>query len=346
MAEAGPTRSGGRGRGPRRGGHHFAQKPSTDPYEEVTGGCFTKKRKIMDDVYRFLVREDLVRSIIGKGGEHLKIIKEEAKAVGIETKVSIYAQGANGACLMEGAIDRVMSIQSTVEGLRMALLHLLPSVQIRKPGRAGAQKLELRLIVPAHCCSGIIGKGGSVIKKMKDTTKSYIQVYTLPLPMSEEYCVRIQNFEPTDLVNTAVMVFETIADIKGKNPITMYDPIYFEHGEYGDTGSYIDTEWYQEALRAGVAKPTPYKAVRHGYHSYSGDYGYDGYGYGYSEGGGYGYEGQYYDHYDYTPPPQQYRGRGQYNNRGASRRGSKHGTRYHGNQAEPEQIDCADLIDQ
>merc|ERR1719326_900182 len=226
---------------------------------------------------------------------------------------------------MEGAVDRVMSVQSTVDGLAMALAHLVPSVQIHhnhksfrggRGGRGGhggvpgqkSQKLELRLLVPAHCCSGIIGKGGSVIKRIKEETSSYIQVYTQPMPRSEEHCVRIQNFEEADLITTAVKVFESIADIKGKNPITMYDPIFFEHGEYGDTGSYIDTEWYQEALRSGVAKPTPYKQIRaaarsaytdHASHAaYTGyeeeyDYGYEqaDYGYGYDES--YGYEEEY-----------------------------------------------------
>ena len=359
MAEA-PRRGRGRG-GPR--GRAFGQKRPVESYEfeEYSSGVYSKKRKIMDDVYRFLVREDLVRSIIGKGGEHIKIIKEEAKAHGIETKVSIYAQGANGTPLMEGSVDRVMSIQSTVEGLGMALTHLLPSVQIHKNFRAGmrggasfgrgSQKLELRLIVPSHCCSGIIGKGGSVIRRIKEETKSYIQVYTLPLPLSEEYCVRIQNFEAPDLVNTAVKVFESIADIKGKNPIIMYDPIFFNHGEHGDTGSYIDTEWYQEALRSGAAQPTPYKAIRSfqgrypGYHgqryeeayNYEYDYGYEdyypGYGYGDDLRDGYGYEfgdPYYYDYYEYHPPVHRARGRAHHRGKAYPNRGLTRGFRGRG----------------
>ncbi|XP_063694371.1 heterogeneous nuclear ribonucleoprotein K homolog [Bolinopsis microptera] len=338
MAEAATSRGRGRGRGAPRGGRGgYGQKRPAESfdYEDYgSGGGYTKKRKIMDDVYRFLVREDLVRAVIGKGGDHIRMIKEEAKAAGIETKVSIYAQGSNGAPLMEGAVDRVMSVQSTGDGLEMALTNLLPSVQIHhnhksfRGGRGGggapgqkSQKLELRLLVPAHCCSGIIGKGGSVIKRIKEETNSYIQVYTLPMPGSEEHCVRIQNFEAPDLIATAVKVFESIADIKGKNPIIMYDPIYFEHGEYGDTGSYIDTEWYQEALRSGVAKPTPFKQIRGSsraahtapaapHAAYTGyeeeyEYGYEheGYGYGYDEGYGYAEEEYgYEDYYAYAPP--------------------------------------------
>lgn len=355
MAEAAAPRGRGRGRGAPRG-RGFGQKRPAESYDyedySSGGGGYTKKRKIMDDVYRFLVREDLVRAVIGKGGDHIRMIKEDAKAAGIETKVSIYAQGSNGAPLMDGAVDRVMSIQSSVDGLEMALTNLVPSVQIHhnhksfrggRGGRGGgvpgqkSQKLELRLLVPAHCCSGIIGKGGSVIKRIKEETNSYIQVYTLAMPLSEEHCVRIQNFEAPDLIATAVKVFESIADIKGKNPIVMYDPIYFEHGEHGDTGSYIDTEWYQEALRSGVAKPTPYKQIRgaartgmaagHAAYAYeepydeSGGYGYDeGYGYGaYDEGYGYEEDYGYDEYYSYAPPAPAPRARARAAPRGAVR---------------------------
>jgi hypothetical protein len=203
--------------------------------------------------------------------------------------------------------------------------------------------------VPSHCCSGIIGKGGSVIKKIKEETQSYIQVYTLPLPMSEEYCVRIQNFEASDLVKTAVKIFASIADIKGKNPIIMYDPIFFNQGDYGDTGSYIDTEWYQEALRSGVAQPTSFKAARSASQgrypaypeyeeAYNYDYGYEeyvpGYGYGEEFMEGYGYEygdPYYYDYYEYPPPVPRGRGRAPPRGRAYLSRGLSRGFRGRGN---------------
>ena len=53
----------------------------------------SKKRRIIDDVYRVLVPSRLVKVIIGKGGENIKAIKA---AVGNECKISIYAQGTQG----------------------------------------------------------------------------------------------------------------------------------------------------------------------------------------------------------------------------------------------------------
>lgn len=318
MAEAGQGRGRGGPRGRGRGGF---KRPMAQEYDDFSGS-FMKKRKINDDVYRFLVREDLVKIVIGKGGENIKKIKEDAKAAGIETKVSIFAQGSSGTGLMEGAMDRVMSVQSTGEGLEMALNDLVDPVQLHQNMRGSrggrgagggdgdkkAQKLELRLLVPAHTCSAIIGTKGSVIKAIKEETSSFIQVYTLALPKSEEHCVRIQNFERADLVTTAIRVFEAIAEIKGKNPILMYEPICFEFGEYGDTGSYIDSDWYRQALRSGVAKPTSFKDMRASGHGggqapYEDPYAEYGDPYGYEEGYEGGYEEEYYDDSYYAPPP-------------------------------------------
>ena len=364
MEESAPR---GRGRGRSRGGFgnrsQHKRPPPSDYFEsEETGGGFSKKRKIMDDVFRFLVPEYLVKSVIGKGGENIKQIKDEASNAKIDTKVSIYAQGANGVPLMDRSKDRVMSVQTSFEGLHMALESLAPLLQRDRNKGQGAQKMELRLLVPAHCCSAIIGKNGSVIKKIKDETKSYIQVYTLPLPYSDEHVVRIQNFEQPDLIITAVKVFESIAEIKGKSPIVMYDPVFFEHGEFGDTGSYIDTDWYQAAIKAGTAKPTPFKAVKAALRqqNYGGSYnhgpGYDAQGYGYEEdyedpyAYGDGYDSYDYDYEDpyYAPPPPRSRpaprSRGRSRgfppsrgSRGMTRPGRGGGTRGRGSRGAPRQ---------
>merc|ERR1719312_1206560 len=123
----------------------------------------------------------------------------------------------------------------------------------------------------------------------------------------------------------------------------MYDPIWFEHGEYGDTGSYIDTEWYQEALRSGVAKPTPFKHMRSAmmsapshtapapnqaaYAAYEEEYDYsydEGYGYASAYDENYGYEEDYTqagyeDYYSYAPPEPAPRARARAAPRGAVR---------------------------
>jgi len=342
MAE-GPSGRGGyvpRARGPRRGntprggggrggggGPVFPQKRPMENYGEFEGDQygFSKKRKISEDVYRFLVPEQLVRVIIGKGGEHIKSIKEDAQGAGIDTKVSIYAQGTNNVPLEEGSVDRVMSIQSTMEGLEKALEQLLPNLQRNTnrvaPGKSSGTKLEIRLIVPAHSCSAIIGKGGTVIKEIKEKTKSYIQVYTNPLPNSEEHVVRIQNFEAPDLVMTAVRVFESIAETKGKAPITMYDPQYWAPGDYGDTGSYIDSDMYQAQLRAAGGVYTKTSGGYGGgmYTKGSGGGGQQSYGGGQQ---GYGGQGGYYEQQPYD----EYSGYDQSQN---------YGYEYHGGYEEP-----------
>ena len=151
----------------------------------------------------------------------------------------------------------------------------------------------------------------------------------------------------------------------------MYDPIFFNYGLYGDTGSYIDTEWYQEALRSGAAQPTPYKAVRSAsqgrylaYPSYDEafyDHGYEEYVPGYGPGEdfmqGYGFEygdPYYYDYYEHPPPVPRGRGRAPPGGRAYHSRGFSRGFRARGNfgargvkrdrgsLVKPEAMDCTE----
>ena len=46
----------------------------------------------------------------------------------------------------------------------------------------------------------------------------------MPLPNSDEHVVKLQNFELDMLVQSAVSVFRSISETKGKQHVTFYDP--------------------------------------------------------------------------------------------------------------------------
>jgi len=218
---------------------------------------FKAKKTALENVHRFLIPEDLVRVIIGKGGVKIKAVTAEIQEFYPEGKVSIYSQKGDGSALDPNACDRVMSIQANSEGLVAALNKIIPDLQYETNGDK-KQKLEVKYLAPAHTTSAVIGKGGDVIKRIKGETKSFIQVYTLSLPHSNETVVRMQNFELEDLVKTVVQVVEQVAPNKSKQPISFYDPIAFWQGEHGDTGSYVDAVWFQQEIKAGRAGLTPF----------------------------------------------------------------------------------------
>lgn len=247
----GASRGGTESRGARGGPRAGMKRPAMD--EPSYGG---KARKMQPDMFRFLISVDRTSSVIGKKGAHIREIKDAATEAGLEVKVSVYTQKYNMDPIMDGAEDRVIGIQGTKEGLVMALENIIPNVQ-REHGDDKKRKREVRVIVPNHCCTAVIGRGGAVVKELKEQTKSFIQVYTLPLPKSEESVIRIQNFELADLIATILKVFEITEEYRCERPIVFYDPIWFEKGTFGDTGSYIDSDWYHGIIRSGQAPPPP-----------------------------------------------------------------------------------------
>jgi len=287
---------GGRGRGGAAGQKRFT------PNSGMGGFQGKKQRTALDNVHRFLVPSDRVQVIIGKGGAKIKQATTEIHEVDPEGKVSIYAQQANGQPLDPNACDRVMGIQANMEGLQVALTKIIPDLQY-KGHEDKKQKFEVKFMAPAHSTSAVIGKGGEVIKRIKSETKSFIQVYTVSLPQSNETVIRMQNFELADLAKTVLLVVEAISANKASKPIMFYDPISFYQGEYGDTGSCVDALFFQQEISAGRAGLTPYQQKGNaGWNegAYGGGYaaqpaaGYGGYGaadyggYGAADHGNYG----------------------------------------------------------
>jgi hypothetical protein len=150
-------------------------------------GQYGKKPKTCNvNNHRFLIPEHLVKVIIGKGGANMKEILNEIHSSDPEGKCSVYSQQGNGADLDPNAAHRVLGIQANREGLQKALAKIIP--QLNPNVESGEKKLksEVKLLSPDHSSSAIIGKGGSIIKGIKEETKSFIQVYTVNLPESNE----------------------------------------------------------------------------------------------------------------------------------------------------------------
>jgi len=218
---------------------------------------FGIKRAMIKDMHRFLIPEDLVKNVIGPGGNNIRTVIEQTQNADPDANIQIRKQTADGLPIQEGAEDRIMTIQSTYQGLRGALFLLIPYLQYDNWGRK--EKLEIRLLVPSHCAAAIIGKGGSTMRQIKEDTKSFLQIYTIQMPESEETCVRIQNWSIRDLVETVVRCCQAVEKNKNHKLVKLYDPFWFEQCAYGDTGSYMDTFYYQACIKAGEMKMTPFQ---------------------------------------------------------------------------------------
>jgi len=234
------------------------QKRSNNNHYPIVGG---KKRQLNENDYRLLIPAALAPQVIGKKGVNIKEVIEKVKEVDDKARIMVYNEQLTGEPLMEGSADRILGIKSTRDGAEAAISVLIPLLQFPNNSEKRV-KAELRIMVPDHCCANIIGSGGANVKNIRTQTKSFVQTYSVPLPLSEERLVRIQNFEESDLCRTAMMIFDSFNPFKSEQPVVLYEPIYFEQCAFDNTGSYIDTQYYQDAIASGVLGVTQYSGKR------------------------------------------------------------------------------------
>lgn len=232
-------RGGFQSRGGGGGGGGFAgqKRGFQDQYSgNVSGMEFVKKRKVNDNVHRMLVPVKSVKTIIGPKGESIKALKDDA---GEGCKISIYTQSTNKVPLPEGTSERVISIEGDMDQLKKCLVDIIPKVQ-GVPIERVRGKLTLKLMIPEHCCSMVIGPKGANSKQIREETGSTVQVFTDPLPGSGEHVVQLRNQELDQIVAAAVRVFEIIREGKSQNNVLLFEPHIWTPGEFGTTGSYHD----------------------------------------------------------------------------------------------------------
>jgi len=138
---------------------------------------------------RMLMSGKEVGPIIGKGGEIINSIREEAAA-----KIHI----SDGACP-----ERVITVTGPTDAIFKAyslICKKLEDEDNARSERRGSERdedppkkegLSLKLVIPASQCGSLIGKGGSKIKEIREVTGCSIQVASDPLPGSTERMVTV-----------------------------------------------------------------------------------------------------------------------------------------------------------
>merc|ERR1719494_154742 len=58
------------------------------------------------------------------------------------------------------------------------------------------------------------------------------------------------------------MIWESFNPFKNEHPVVLYEPIYFEQCAFDNTGSYIDTQYYQDAIASGALGHTEYSGKK------------------------------------------------------------------------------------
>ncbi|XP_030388261.1 poly(rC)-binding protein 3 isoform X3 [Scaptodrosophila lebanonensis] len=131
---------------------------------------------------RLIMQGKEVGSIIGKKGEIVNRFREESGA-----KINI----SDGSCP-----ERIVTVSGTTSAIFSAFTLITKKFeewcsQFNDIGKVGKTQIPIRLIVPASQCGSLIGKSGSKIKEIRQTTGCSIQVASEMLPNSTERAVTL-----------------------------------------------------------------------------------------------------------------------------------------------------------
>ncbi|XP_052714277.1 poly(rC)-binding protein 3-like isoform X1 [Crassostrea angulata] len=168
----------------------------------------SEKKMVLNDsvpvsllTVRMIMQGKEVGSIIGKKGDNIKKFREDSGA-----KINI----SDGSCP-----ERIVTVTGTTECIHKAFtmickkfeedLQNTPTVpkppvtlqlsilfqDLQNTPTVPKPPVTLRLVVPASQCGSLIGKGGSKIKEIRETTGASIQVASEMLPNSTERAVTV-----------------------------------------------------------------------------------------------------------------------------------------------------------
>ncbi|KAM7358589.1 poly(rC)-binding protein mub isoform 2-T5 [Cochliomyia hominivorax] len=132
---------------------------------------------------RLIMQGKEVGSIIGKKGEIVNRFREESGA-----KINI----SDGSCP-----ERIVTVSGTTSAIYSAFTLITKKFEEwcsqfnNDVGKGGKTQIPIRLIVPASQCGSLIGKSGSKIKEIRQTTGCSIQVASEMLPNSTERAVTL-----------------------------------------------------------------------------------------------------------------------------------------------------------
>ncbi|XP_023619331.1 poly(rC)-binding protein 3 isoform X3 [Myotis lucifugus] len=149
---------------------------------------------------RLLMHGKEVGSIIGKKGETVKKMREESGA-----RINI----SEGNCP-----ERIVTITGPTDAIFKAFAMIAYKFEediINSMSNSPATSkppVTLRLVVPASQCGSLIGKGGSKIKEIRESTGAQVQVAGDMLPNSTERAVTISG-TPDAIIQWAVTISGT-----------------------------------------------------------------------------------------------------------------------------------------
>ncbi|XP_030662083.1 poly(rC)-binding protein 3-like isoform X6 [Nomascus leucogenys] len=164
---------------------------------------------------RLLMHGKEVGSIIGKKGETVKKMREESGA-----RINI----SEGNCP-----ERIVTITGPTDAIFKAFAMIAYKFEediINSMSNSPATSkppVTLRLVVPASQCGSLIGKGGSKIKEIRESTGAQVQVAGDMLPNSTERAVTISG-TPDAIIQCVKQICVVMLESPPKGATIPYRP--------------------------------------------------------------------------------------------------------------------------
>ncbi|MBN3306201.1 PCBP4 protein, partial [Amia calva] len=164
---------------------------------------------------RLLMHGKEVGSIIGKKGETVKRIREESSA-----RINI----SEGSC-PERIITITGSTECVFRAFTMITIKLEEDLSTLVANGTVTSKppVTLRLVIPASQCGSLIGKGGSKIKEIRESTGAQVQVAGDLLPNSTERGVTISGAQEA-IIQCVKLICTVILESPPKGATIPYRP--------------------------------------------------------------------------------------------------------------------------
>ncbi|XP_041743182.1 poly(rC)-binding protein 2 isoform X1 [Coregonus clupeaformis] len=164
---------------------------------------------------RLLMHGKEVGSIIGKKGETVKRIREESSA-----RINI----SEGSCP-----ERIITITGPTDCVFRAFTLITLKLEedlttlVANGTVTSKPPVTLRLVIPASQCGSLIGKGGSKIKEIRETTGAQVQVAGDLLPNSTERGVTISGTQDA-IIQCVKLICTVILESPPKGATIPYRP--------------------------------------------------------------------------------------------------------------------------
>ncbi|XP_026682038.1 far upstream element-binding protein 2-like [Diaphorina citri] len=178
---------------------------------------------------RHIMQGKEVGSIIGKSGETVKKLREESGS-------KIYISDSS-------TPERIVTVIGSMDSLFRAFSLITKNIEEfhknqnkHLGGNGESQLIQLRLIVPASQCGSIIGKGGSQIKTIRETSGASVYVASDMLPNSTEREVNIKGV-PDAVTQAIYQICLIMVDSPPKGATIPYRPLPQNAGGPGLIGN-------------------------------------------------------------------------------------------------------------